>query len=39
MLRLIATGRDISEIAMTDGGQGVVFRLENGKQTKLSIRA
>lgn len=39
MLRLIATGRDMSEIAMTDGGQGIVFRVENGKQTKLSIGA
>lgn len=39
MLRLVLLNRDTSEIALLPGGQGVVFYLENGVQTKLSIRA
>ena len=39
MLRLVLTDRDTSEIAMQEGGQGVVFHVENGRQRKLSIGA
>lgn len=37
MLRLVLMGRDISEIADLEGGQGVIFKIENGQQRKLSI--
>ncbi len=39
MLRLVLTDRDISEIGLVQGGQGVVYYLENGVQKKLSIGA
>lgn len=39
MLRLILMDRDLSELGMLPGGQGVVFHLENGVQTKLTIGA
>ncbi|MEM1073422.1 MAG: histidine phosphatase family protein [Pseudomonadota bacterium] len=39
MLRLVVLDMDISEIARLPGGQGVVYHLENGKQTKLEIGA
>lgn len=39
MLRLVLLDRDISEIGMLPGGQGVVFHIENGEQRKLSIGA
>ena len=35
MLRLVLLGRDISEIALLEGGQGNVFHLSGGVQTKL----
>ncbi|MFK7870386.1 MAG: histidine phosphatase family protein [Roseobacter sp.] len=36
MLRLIVLGLPVREIATVDGGQGVVFHLENGVQKRLS---
>lgn len=36
MLRLIVLGLPAHEIATVDGGQGVVFHLENGVQKRLS---
>lgn len=39
MLRLVLSGRDISEIGMLEGGQGIIFHVENGIQRKLSIGA
>lgn len=39
MLRVILLGREISDIDTVDGGQGVVFFLNGGVQTKLSIGA
>ena len=39
MLRLVVLDRNISEIAGVEGGQGVVFQLVDGLQTKLSIGA
>lgn len=39
MLRLVLTDRDISEIGLIQGGQGVIYYLENGVQRKLSIGA
>lgn len=39
MLRLILLDLDTSEIGALPGGQGVVYRVENGVQSKLSIGA
>ncbi|MDW4496727.1 histidine phosphatase family protein [Sulfitobacter sp. D35] len=39
MLRLIVVGRSISDIDTMTGGQGVVYRLENGHQERLAIGA
>ncbi|MBW4708680.1 histidine phosphatase family protein [Roseobacter sp. YSTF-M11] len=39
MLRLIILGKDISEIGMLPGGQGVVYHLEDGEMNRLSIGA
>ncbi len=39
MLRLILLDMDTCEIGMLPGGQGVVFHIENGQQTKLAIGA
>ncbi|MCV3271060.1 histidine phosphatase family protein [Roseobacter sinensis] len=37
MLRLIVLDRDLSEIGMLPGGQGVIYHLENGAMRQLSI--
>ncbi|MEM9577157.1 MAG: histidine phosphatase family protein [Pseudomonadota bacterium] len=39
MLRLVLLDMDTCEIGALPGGQGVVFHLENGRQTKLAIGA
>lgn len=39
MLRVILMGRDVGDIDLVDGGQGVVFYLKDGAQTKLSLGA
>lgn len=39
MLRAILLNLGIGNLDQLPGGQGVVFRVENGRQTKLSIRA
>lgn len=39
MLRLIALDKDMNELGLLPGGQGVVYHIENGKQSKLSIGA
>ena len=39
MLRLVVLGLDTSEIYSVDGGQGTVFHLQGGAQSKLAIRA
>lgn len=39
MLRLIALGKDISQIAMLPGGQGVVYHVEEREMNCLSIGA
>lgn len=39
MLRVVVMGRDIKDLGAIDGGQGVVFFLKDGVQTKLSIGA
>lgn len=39
MLRLILLGRDITDLAHLEGGQGVVFRLHDGNQTLLRKKA
>ena len=39
MLRVILQGLEIADVAFVDGGQGVVYHLENGVQTKLTIGA
>lgn len=38
MLRLVLTDRPTAAIREIDGGQGVVFRVENGRQHRLSLR-
>ena len=39
MLRLILTGRPIGALRDIDGGQGVVFRVAEGRQERLAIGA
>ncbi|MDW3221698.1 MAG: histidine phosphatase family protein [Paracoccaceae bacterium] len=39
MLRLIVLGKDIAEIGMLPGGQGVVYHLDAGEMNCLSIGA
>lgn len=39
MLRLILTGRSISELRNIEGGQGIIFYVENGRQQRLTLRA
>ncbi|WP_299504847.1 histidine phosphatase family protein [uncultured Roseobacter sp.] len=39
MLRLIILGKDIAEIGMLPGGQGVVYHLEDGEMHRLTIGA
>ncbi|NNK17476.1 MAG: histidine phosphatase family protein [Sulfitobacter sp.] len=39
MLRLIATDQSIGALRDIDGGQGVVFYIENGKQRRLTLGA
>ena len=39
MLRLIATGKSIGALREIDGGQGVVFHIEDGKQKRLTLGA
>ena len=39
MLRLVLTERPIGALRDMDGGQGVIFYLENGRQERLSIGA
>lgn len=39
MLRLILTGRPITDLRQIDGGQGIVFHVENGRQERLTLRA
>lgn len=39
MLRLVYLGREAGDLGSVDGGQGVVFHLSDGVQTKLSIGA
>jgi probable phosphoglycerate mutase len=39
MLRVILTGLSREDLSRIDGGQGCVFRIEDGVQTKLTIGA
>ena len=39
MLRLVLTGQGTENLRAQAGGQGVVFHVENGIQTRLTIRA
>lgn len=39
MLRLILTGRPISALRHVEGGQGIIFYLENGQQHRLTLGA
>ena len=39
MLRLIVLDRNLSEIGMLPGGQGVIYHLENGRMHQLTIGA
>jgi len=39
MLRVVLLGREVCDLGSVDGGQGVVFYLNDGVQTKLSIGA
>ncbi|WP_299783510.1 histidine phosphatase family protein [uncultured Roseobacter sp.] len=39
MLRLIVLDKDVSEIGMLPGGQGVIYYLENGQMQQLTIGA
>ncbi|MEO9650494.1 MAG: histidine phosphatase family protein [Roseobacter sp.] len=39
MLRLVLLNKKTSEIGQLPGGQGVVFHIDNGIQTKLTLRA
>ncbi len=38
MLRLILTGRPIGALREIEGGQGIVFHLEDSKQKRLTLR-
>ncbi|MDW3183997.1 histidine phosphatase family protein [Roseobacter sp.] len=39
MLRLIILDKDVAEIGMLPGGQGVIYHLENGQMQQLTIGA